>query len=151
MKKITIANIEVRIYNTRELMHKALRNKGYTCSKDCEACVCPAEIYKLREDNWYLQPKVAEMYLHRETDIVAIAHECLHAATSILRRNRKSLKLKSSIDVNEERLAYTQGLILVTILQKFFPKKLRKWDFSNIEQLAKQSNEATRFKGRRSV
>ena len=146
MKKITVANIEVRIYNTKELMHKALKSKGYVFSKYCEACVCPAEIYKLKDNNWYLQPKVAEMYLHRETDVVAITHECLHAATSILRRKRKSLKLKSSIDVNEERLAYTQGLILVTILKEFYPKKLRNWDFSNIELLSKQSNEVRRFK-----
>jgi hypothetical protein len=135
MKRYRIHNIEVKIYETHSLMRKALSRIGYK-KEYAEAMVIPIEEYKKVKGKIYKTPLVAEMYLHKGLDVMVIAHECLHAATSIIRRNKKSLNLGTEIYVNEERLAYTQSLIFQEILKVFFPKKLMNFDFGDIEQLA---------------
>lgn len=140
MKKLLIENIEVKIYDDKSKMYRALSRLGYTDRP--EAMVVPIQHYKHNNGKFYLQPLVAEMYLHKGVDVMVLAHECLHAATSILRRNKKSLNLGTNITVNEERLAYTQSMVFEEILKHFFPKKLlgRNLKDYDIESLAKLSN-----------
>lgn len=141
MKKLLVENIEVKIYDSKKLMHRALSRLGY--KKECaEAMVIPIRHFKTVKGKMYLQPLVAEMYIHRGIDVMILAHECLHAATSIIRRSRKSLNLGTNITVNEERLAYTQSMVFEEILKEFFPKKLLGYNLKeyDIEDLAKRSN-----------
>jgi hypothetical protein len=132
MKLIQTNDIEVKVYNTKSLMRRAIRRLGYECGHT-ESMVIPVEVYNFRNGVEKKMPMCAEMYLHKNVSLPVLVHETLHAATSVLRSKRKNLDLGSKITKNEERLAYMQTSILQDILKEFFPKSNSNYDLSDLE------------------
>lgn len=143
LKIIHTNNVEVRIYSTRSSMKRHLRNIGYD-SKHIGAIVMPVTHYVMKDGKWKKSPLIAEMVLHANIELPILAHETLHAATTVIREKRKSLKLGRNIGLNEERLAYVQTAILQDILRHFFPKKNSDYDLRDVEWWARRSCETSK-------
>lgn len=143
MKLIKTNHIDVKIYENKAAMRRAIRRIGFKADYT-EAMVIPVEAYSFKNGKEEKLPTCAEMYLHKNVSMPVLVHETLHAATVTIRKNGKSLDLGLAIRRNEERLAYTQTDILQTVLKHFFPKKNSDYNLSDIEWWAKNSVKESR-------
>lgn len=140
MIRFVTNKVDVKIYETKSAMRRAVRNIGYNCDHT-ESMVIPIiAAYSFKDGVETKLDLVAEMYLHKKISLPVLVHETLHAATSVLRKKEKKLNLSSRITYKEELLAYTQTAILQDILKKFFPKKNSNYNFKSVHQLAVNSS-----------
>lgn len=139
MKKFITHNIEVMIYSNKASMRRAITAIGYKCDKT-ESMVIPVKVYDFSNNGRKkLQPLVAEMYLHKKISLPVLVHETVHAATTLLRRDKQKPNLSTKIGYTEELFAYTQTAILQDILKVFFPKRNSDYNFDNIKKWARGS------------
>jgi hypothetical protein len=143
LKTIITNNVEVRIYASKQSMRRHLQSIGYDAKK-IESIVIPITHYIRKNGQWRKGTLVAEMTLHAGINLPVLVHETLHAATTVLRKTRKSVNLTRKIGEIEERLAYTQTAILQDILKQFFPKSNSDYDLSDIEWWVRKSCTSSR-------
>lgn len=144
MKRFTIQGVEVRVYKTKAAMRRGANSfqKGLN---DVEGCVVPVTTYRVYKSGMRkLDETIAVMFLSEEANLPLVIHESLHAATTILREQRKSLNLGSYIEAREERLAYTQTKFLQELFKHFFPKKNSNYEIDDIEEWVSASVKSTK-------
>lgn len=138
--RFTTNKIDVKIYASRGSMRRAVRGIGYNCDHT-ESMVIPIiAAYSFKDGVETRLDLIAEMYLHKNISLPVLVHETLHAATTVLRKQKKKLNLSSRITYKEELLAYTQTAILQDILTRFFPKRNSAYDFRSLHNLAVNSS-----------
>ena|SRR6187549_2659746 len=138
MKKITTNTIEVRIYETKAGMRKAVRKLGYDVDHT-ESIVIPCRAYEFRNGKQVRLPLSGELYTHKNINLPVLVHETLHAATTALRFEKADLNLRHKINYREELLAYKQTAILQDVLNVFFPITNSKYDLTDIKWWATNS------------
>lgn len=138
MKKITTNTIEVRIYETKSGMRRAVRKLGYEVDYT-ESIVIPCRAFEFRNGKQFKLPLSGELYTHKNISLPVLVHETLHCATTALRFEKEDLNLSRKINYREELLAYKQTAILQDILKVFFPKTNSNHDLTDIKWWARNS------------
>lgn len=138
MKKFSTHGIEVKLYGSRITMRRAIRSIGYNCDHT-EAMLVPIiAAYSFKNGQEKKLDLVGEMYLHKNISMPVLVHETLHAATTVLRKQKENMNIGNKIAYREELLAYTQTSILQDILNEFFPKNNSKYVFGDIKKWVKR-------------
>jgi hypothetical protein len=131
MKVIQTNGILVKIYSNKTAMRRALRSIGYKCDHT-ESMVVPCESFDCKGGDCKKTQVIGELYSHKKVSMPVLAHEIIHAATTVIRAQKRSLNLGPAIKRPEERLAYTHTAIMQDVLHHFFPLKNSSYKWGNL-------------------